>query len=111
MVKKTISKKIKKNVLDYLKHLKDDGLNIDKVFIFGSYAKGTQNKWSDIDLCVISSDFKENKNPLIYLWTKKRIKDINAMISPIAYHPFDFVNEDPLVWEIKKTGIEIFLKK
>lgn len=110
MAKKTISKKVKKDILDYLKYIKNDGLNIDKFFIFGSYAKGTQNKWSDIDLCVISSDFKKKKDPLIYLWTKKRTKDVKAMISPIAYHPRDFVNEDPLVWEIKQTGIEMHCK-
>ena len=110
MAKKRIPKKINKDVLDYLEYLKSDGLSLDKVFIFGSYAKGTQNKWSDIDVCIISSDFKEKEDPLIYLWTKKRMKDVKAMISPVAYHPRDFINEDPLVWEIKQTGIEMFCK-
>ena len=110
MVKKTISKKIKNSVLDYVQYLENDGLLIDKIFIFGSHAKSAQHKWSDIDLCIISSKFKKNSDPLSYLWTKKRNSDIKAMISPVGYHPRDFVNEDPLVWEIKKTGIEISLK-
>ena len=76
MVKKTISKKIKNSVFDYLQYLKDDGLSIEKAFIFGSYAKGVQNKWSDIDLCIISSKFKKNQDLLAYLWTKKRNVDI-----------------------------------
>lgn len=37
--------------------------------------------------------------------------NIDAIIEPHPYHPRDFVNEDPLVWEIKKTGIEISFKK
>ncbi|MEK9130394.1 MAG: nucleotidyltransferase domain-containing protein [Patescibacteria group bacterium] len=106
MVTKTIFKKIEKNALDYIYYLKKQGLSIKKAIIYGSYAKGNIHQYSDIDLCIISTKFKKI-DALNYLWTKKRGKDIKAMISPIGFHPKDFINENPLVWEIKKTGIEI----
>ena len=32
---------------------------INKIILFGSYAKGTANKFSNIDIAAISNDFKE----------------------------------------------------
>ena len=79
---------------------------IQKVILYGSRAKGKARKWSDIDVCVISPNFK-NKDPLEYLWLKKTDRDIEAMISPVGFRPKDFVDESPLACEIKRTGIEI----
>jgi predicted nucleotidyltransferase len=33
---------------------------LDSAYLFGSYAKGTSNQWSDIDLAVVSPDFSED---------------------------------------------------
>ena len=30
---------------------------IDNAYLYGSFAKGTFNKWSDIDIAIVSSDF------------------------------------------------------
>ena len=107
MVKRKISKKIKDIAKDYIEHLKSNGLSIDDAFIYGSHAKGMAKKWSDIDICIISHDFKKNIDPLAYLWKRKRDKDIEAILAPIGFHPKDFIDESPLVWEIKKTGVGI----
>jgi len=32
-------------------------IRVDKVILFGSYANGRPNEWSDIDLAIISPDF------------------------------------------------------
>lgn len=110
--KKTLPKKIKRAIQEYLEILKKDGLPIRKVFVFGSWAKGKAHKWSDIDLCIISPKFKNFDQALDYLWSKRIIKE-DTHIQPVGYPPKDFVDESPLVWEIKKTGIEIIrlLKK
>ena len=108
MAQKTIPKKIEKNINIYIDMLKDDKIPIKKVILFGSSAKGKRHKWSDIDLCIISPKFKNQFDAMRYLLLKTY--DLNASIEPHPYHPKDFVNEDPLVWEIKKTGIEIPLK-
>lgn len=104
--KKSLPKKIKKTIYQYLEILKKDQLPIQRVFLFGSWAKGEAHKWSDIDLCIISPKFKSFSQALDYLWPK-RIINKDAHIEPVGYSPKDFVDESPLVWEIKKTGREI----
>jgi len=51
----------KKEVIEILKIIIDlfekRGINIYKIVIFGSYAKGIQGKESDIDLIIVSKDF------------------------------------------------------
>ncbi len=43
------------------RQLKESGLSVSKVLLFGSQTKGNSNADSDIDVAVISNDFK-NKN-------------------------------------------------
>lgn len=104
-IKITLPKEVKKDISDYIKLIKKDKISIEKVIVFGSYAKGKSSKWSDIDVCIISPKFKEPFSALHYL-LKKSYK-IKSIIEPHPYHPKDFVDENPLVWEIKKTGVKV----
>ena len=47
--------KIKQAVLQFLDEAE---INADKIVIFGSYAKDKQNQDSDIDIIIISKDFR-----------------------------------------------------
>ncbi|MDO9399749.1 MAG: nucleotidyltransferase domain-containing protein [bacterium] len=110
MVKRTIPKKVKKEINKYIKILKADKLPIKKIILFGSYAKGEQHEWSDIDLCIISPKFKDAFEALQYLWLKRKIFDIQYVIEPIGFSPKDFKDKySSLVYEIKTTGIEILV--
>ena len=109
MLKKTIPKKIEKEIIQYINILKQDKLPIKKAILFGSYAKGKQHKWSDIDLCIISPKFKNAFKALNYLSLKKPF-DINTkyVIGPVGFIPEDFKNKySSFIHEIKTTGIEI----
>lgn len=59
-------------------------LDLDKVILFGSFAYGTPNKDSDIDLYVVTKDefipqsFKESMD--IKLKVSKAIKDLQTII-------------------------------
>ncbi|MGH7492720.1 MAG: nucleotidyltransferase domain-containing protein [bacterium] len=94
--------------LDYLEVLRKKRLPIDQAFIFGSHAKGNARRWSDIDICVISPKFRNRCHAIDYLWKRRRDEDVERGIEPIGFHPRDFVDEDPLAWEIKSTGVEIW---
>lgn len=106
MAKKTISKKIEKKINEYVNELRKDKLPIKEVILFGSFAKGTSHKWSDIDLAVISPKFKDPLKAMQYLWLK-RIGDKGITIEPIGFSPEDFKEKTSLNHEIKKTGIKI----
>lgn len=108
MAKKRIPKKVEKEIERYLGILKEDSLPINKVFLFGSFARGLQHKWSDIDLCVISPKFKDSFEASQYLWKKRKIFDINYTIEPVGFSMKDFNDKyNSLASEIKKTGIEV----
>lgn len=111
MAKKRIPKKVKKAIELYLQELKKDKLPIKEVILFGSWAKGTSKKWSDIDLCIISPKFKDPWKALEYLWSKRKIFDLSYTIEPLGFSPKDFQDKyNPLIAEIKKTGIKIKIK-
>lgn len=103
--KKSLAKKIENEVKDYISILKKDKIPIKQVIVFGSQTKNTAHPDSDIDVCVISPSFKDKFKALHYLLMKTDV--MNSSIEPHPYHPKDFIDEDPLVWEIKKTGVKI----
>ena len=50
--------KIKRIIEKYKEELKILGINAEKIILYGSYAKGNARQDSDIDLIIISEDFK-----------------------------------------------------
>ncbi len=108
IAKRASLKKVKTYINEYIAALQSEGLAIERVFLFGSHVTGRPHKWSDIDVCVISSRFGKKCDPYEFLWTKRRDEDVMRGIEPVGFNPKDFVDEDPLAWEIKRTGIEIW---
>jgi len=106
MAKKRIPAKIEKKISDYIDILKKDSLPVSKVFLFGSYARGTQHRWSDIDLCVVSPKFSDFVDDTQYLFLKRADNTIPC-IEPIGLNPKDFRAPSALVQEITKHGIEV----
>lgn len=106
MAKKRISKKLRLSIKRYIDALRADNLSVERVFLFGSYAKGSQNRWSDLDICVISPDFKNSWEATQYLWSKLPFR-ISPTIEPIGFNPQDFRADSTLISQIKKTGIRI----
>ena len=106
MVKK-ISKKVKKSVQAYVAELKRD-IDIDRVVIFGSQARGTASPRSDIDVAIISDFFDSNKYNYSYLF-QKLWKVKNSNIDPVGYSPRDYraKTPSPLLSEIRQNGLEL----
>ena len=74
--------------------------------LFGSYAKGNSNEWSDIDVALVSNAFEGH-----WIKDRNRIRAITLSIScdiqVLPYRPEDFNPEDPFVKEIIETGIRV----
>jgi predicted nucleotidyltransferase len=90
----------------FLDKLKENGIPIEAAYLFGSYAKGRAKEWSDIDVAVISSDISDDRLAE-RIRLSKISSHIDSRIEPVPFRPDTFVDEDPLVWEIKKEGIRI----
>jgi predicted nucleotidyltransferase len=108
MAKKGISKKITKMVLNYTKRLSTKELvPVEKVFIFGSVAKGNNTEKSDIDVCVVSPFFKNRVKAIQFLLKNRNKREVIFGLEPIGFSPKAFLESSSLIEEIKNTGVQI----
>ena len=82
-------------------------LDIEPVYSFGPYPTGKSTKESDIELVLIFKTLDDSSRfdrhlPLMLLAAK-----IDSGIEPHPISLRDFNSGNPLVAEIKKTGIEV----
>lgn len=98
------SKQELKTLLEqYRKKLESENIPAIKMYLYGSYAKGKPRAWSDVDICIISPAFKDRVDATMMLM---KIRDNDELlIAPIAFSPETFIDENPLAWEVKRTGI------
>lgn len=105
MVKKSINAGIMEAIQKYIKKI-SAYYRIEAIILFGSYAKGTENKDSDIDIAIISSDFSdiiEDGAKLIGLTWK-----IDTRIEPHPITTEDYKNvSNPFIKEVIDTGIKV----
>ena len=89
----------------YIKEIKKH-YNVTAIILFGSYAKGTENEDSDIDIAVISDDFDDIYDCMAILMGMTW--DIDARIEPhpIKKKDYDEVS-DYFVKEVINTGIKV----
>ena len=96
-----------KTVSNYAKEINKTGVNLRRVIMFGSFAKGTQHQWSDIDVALVADDFSGVGFLDRQRFSGIGIKKPYIRIEPITYPTNYFVESDPFIEEIKNTGIEI----
>ena len=87
---------------------------IKEVYLYGSHAKENSGKYSDIDIAVVSPDFK-NSTPfdrLVFLG-KIAWEAQTPIIEAVGYTPNEFSTKSPLEFpsEIKSHGIPIRINK
>jgi predicted nucleotidyltransferase len=106
MAKREAVKSIKK----FIKALKQKGITVDRVILYGSYAKGKTRPDSDIDVAVISKNF--GKDQVEEGMTLFRVAGkIDPRLEPIPISSESYQNDTwvPLIYEIKEKGIELEL--
>jgi len=94
-------------VRDYVADVKK-AMPIDRTFLFGSYAKGTATKYSDVDLCFFSKSFEGKRSvDIVAHLLKLTHKYGGTFIEPHIFPTSELVNDNPFVKEILRTGYEI----
>ena len=105
MVKRTIDSRIMDSIKKYIEKI-SQYYKIEAIILFGSYAKGTENEDSDIDIAIISSDFNdiiEDGAKLIGLTWK-----IDTRIEPHPITTEDYKKvSNPFIREVVDTGIKV----
>lgn len=105
MVKRPIDNGIMESIKRYIERISEH-YQIEAIILFGSYAKGTENEDSDIDIAIISSDFKDiiddGANLIGLTWK------IDTRIEPHPITTEDYENiATPFVQEVINTGIKV----
>ena len=101
---------IEKIVSQYIENLKKQ-IRIERVILYGSYAEGNANEYSDVDLAIISPDVTD-ENFIEYLQMITRLipRRIKVEIEPLIFSSDEYENVSPLEFlgEIKKKGKVLF---
>ena len=95
-------------IIEFIQSLKKNGVTIDRVFLYGSYARGISKDGSDIDIAVISPDFGKDRYEEGKLLRQLAWR-IDTRLEPVPISSESFLNDDwiPLIHEIKTNGIPI----
>ena len=114
MVKaKYTATEIKKIVGNLTKTLKANDIAVDKIILYGSYAKGQQRDHSDIDIAVISPHFAGKRLLEIQAELARVLSKYLAIVEPVGFASEDFRSTGPgtLLGEIKKSGKILYSKQ
>lgn len=99
---------IKNKIKEFIKKL-EKHITVKKVILYGSWANGNPDTYSDIDLAVFSPDFGKHKLKELQLLSKLAW-EVDESIEAIPYSIDQLNNDDPskFVYKIIKTGEIIY---
>ena len=91
----------------FKKALEDANVPFQSIIVFGSVARGTMHKQSDIDIAVVGMPFKEDRMEEA-LTVRQARWPISYKIQPIWMYPENLADKySSLATEIRKDGVEV----
>lgn len=102
------NKSVKDEIDRFVNLLQKEQIKISKIILFGSYSKGEEKDYSDIDLAIVSPNFGKNTHKeMMYLVNlSSKVSDRIEAI-PVAEKDM-LMKYHPLIGEIKKYGKVIY---
>lgn len=93
-------------IKEYIKVLEENGVEVWRMYLFGSYASGSAAKHSDIDLAVfLNKTDIDGFGEDVKLMRLRRKVDLR--IEPHAFARTDFRQPDPFIREIVTKGLRV----
>ena len=90
----------------FLEKLRGQGFFVSQAYLFGSCVRGKVDRWSDIDLAIVSpqigTDRFEERVRLMELAVS-----VDDRLEPLPYRPEAFHDDDPFVRKIKREGLAV----
>lgn len=102
-----MDKNINITITKYLDLIREKFSDIERVYLFGSYASGKSTDDSDIDVALIFTDLDDSRRFDIQVQLMLLAAQVDSRIEPHPISHDDFNSGNPFVVEIKKTGIEV----
>jgi len=106
MVASEDNNSVENTVQKYLSILALHKIPVSQVYLFGSCAKGTQHKDSDIDIAIFwdTDEIDSFSSDLLLM---KLTRQVDLRIEPHSFSRQEISNPDPFVAEILATGKRI----
>ncbi len=101
-----MDKSIDRSVNEFLDLIKTKYHDVESVYLFGSYAKGSSTNDSDIDIALIFKNLIESRRFDLQVQLMMMAAKIDSRIEPHPLSVDDFNSDSPFIMEIKRTGIE-----
>lgn len=102
-----MDKNVDYSIAKYLELIRERFSDIERAYLFGSYAKGKTTDDSDIDLALIFGNLDDSMRFEIQVQLMILAAQVDSRIEPHPISRDDFNSGNPFVVEIKKTGIEL----
>lgn len=82
---------------------------ITQVILFGSYAHGTPTNISDIDIALVSPDFRNKPEMEILEYLSRKAMLIDSALEVLAFTPEELDSPDPrsFSYQVKSRGIPL----
>ena len=101
------TEEVKKIVREYYTLLMKAGLPLEKVILFGSFSRGEQTEYSDIDIAVVLREYAIDKfNTRLELM--KYSRGFDEVIEPHPFLSTDFDDSNPFAAEILESDVKIY---
>jgi predicted nucleotidyltransferase len=99
-------KRIVKSIQDYLQAVKQKGIPVKYGVLFGSYAKGQEHEWSDIDLLVVSPryDRKWTRKDWAKLWLIAANTDVRIEPIPVGEKQYQQDDSSAIIDIARREG-------
>ena len=96
-------------VRKYLQAVSKAGINARRAILFGSYARGEANEWSDIDLVVIAPELDNQSDRRLNskLWELRAHTDSRIEPIPCGEREWETEEGSPILEIARREGIEI----
>jgi predicted nucleotidyltransferase len=102
----------KKSVLNIIERLKNileqREVKVNKIILFGSYARGNYNESSDIDLVIISDDFETMNYWERIDFLSGAIYEIFEPIEALSFTPSEWEKNDSFLYDYARDGEVVF---
>jgi predicted nucleotidyltransferase len=93
----------------YIAALEARGIPVERVILFGSYASGHPDEWSDIDIAVISPKFDTFSLLERYEQLGLANRDLQAPLDVVGFSSTQVTNCEPesFLAEVLRTGVDV----
>ena len=99
-------KRIVKSIQNYLEVVKQKGVPVKYGVLFGSYARGQEHEWSDIDLLVVSPLYDKHRSyrDIVKLWRIAAHTDFRIEPIPVGEQQFKTDRDSMIVIIARREG-------